>query len=113
MNELIDGGLIVGLMLLAFIIGLAAALPMGNWIARRMETWPNRPMDLGEMRAAWAWKHYQIKRALPNSWKWPWRKANEDGTGSFKATLTPSQQIERVQKCDMGWLFENGGNDNE
>lgn len=77
----LQSALFVIAILVIFMAALVSLHPVGNWIARRIDEWPNRPMDNMEKRALWASRHYLTRPALPNGWNWPWLKVHSDGTG--------------------------------
>ena len=55
-----------------FFVAMLLAWPMGWVISKKLDPWPDRPMDNQERKAAWACKYHQATPIMPNGWTWPW-----------------------------------------
>ena len=80
--DLFESFMALAAMLGFFFIALLLAWPLGHFISKRLDPWPERPMENSEKKAAWALKYHQATPVKNNHH--PWCQVQAHGTGITK-----------------------------
>lgn len=104
-----------------FFLALLIIHPAGKFIATRLDTWPDRPMDNQERKAAWALKYHQATPLQPNRFNWRWLPESQATFNrEFMRLLMKCKGPQRFEippspdhdDCQVYFTFDKG-NDNE